>query len=165
MRITVTTKDIEEGRRRDPSECPVARALRRAGISHFGVTGMLVIVQTGRNHVPLVLPANVQDWILDFDWGSAMAPIDFELMLPHEQERQQERVGAGQHATEPAGAKRVTEVRASSAAGRAPKGLPGLPRWGASAKGLLGRSLRRCQPRRKSRGQATIEEARELLSS
>lgn len=163
MKITVTSKDIEEGRRRDPSECPVARALRRAGISHFGVTGMLVIVQTGRKHIPLVLPATVQEWILDFDWGSAMAPIDFELRLPHEPELRTAQVS--EPAEEANGAKPALEVPAAACSARTRTRLPKLPRWSASAKGLLGRSLRRGQPRRKARSQGPAEEIRELLAA
>ncbi len=165
MKITVTARDIEKGRRRDPSECPVARALRRAGISHFGVTGMLAIIQNGRTHIPLVLPGAVQDWILDFDWGSAMSPIEFELTLPHEQGMREAHDLASEPSEEPSGAQRATEVATGSCATRPRSQLTSVPRWSASAKGLLGRSLRRCQPRRKSHGQASVEEARELLAA
>jgi hypothetical protein len=153
MRITVTTKDIEAGRRRDPSECPVAQALRRAGISHFGVTGMLVIIQDGRKHIPLVLPANVQEWILDFDWGSTMSPIEFELNWPQEQEPHLESEPTAEPAPQPC----PSRPRA---------GLSRLPHWSATAKGLLTHSLRQCQPRHKARVRTPAEKAeKELVAS
>lgn len=161
MKITVTNKDIEEGRRRDPSECPVARALRRAGISHFGVTGMLVIIQEGRKHIPLVLPAAVQDWILDFDWGSAMAPIEFELSWPQEGELQ----APFQTAVETHGKPPAAEPVQRPCPSRPRAGLSRLPRWNSAAKGLLSRSLRHCQPRQKARTRLPAEPAEELLVS
>lgn len=150
MRITVTTQDIEQGRRRDPGECPVARALRRAGISHFGVTGMLVIVESGRTHVPLVLPPNVQEWILDFDWGSAMAPVEFELTLPHEKLKHANH-DRSEHPQSLSG-RHASQSRAAPKPRRGSLRLPGLPRW-SLPKTLLGRSLRGCQPRRQGRSQ------------
>jgi hypothetical protein len=83
MQITVTREDIEGGQRHDPERCPVAKALNRAGILHFGVMLASVVVADGRGHVAgLPLPARVTDWILDFDANRAVAPISFELMVP-----------------------------------------------------------------------------------
>ncbi len=79
MRIIVTKEDIEEGRARDAQNCPVALALRRAGVVHFGVSGILVWVASGNQAV--VLPGHVQEWILNYDYGLQMAPIDFDLHL------------------------------------------------------------------------------------
>jgi hypothetical protein len=59
-------------------------ALRRAGIAHFGVSGMLVWVASG--HRALVLPGPVQEWILNYDYGMQMTPIDFDLHLPDTEE-------------------------------------------------------------------------------
>ena len=80
MKITVTRDDIDGGRRRDPNNCAVALALRRSGITHFGVTGMLVCL--GPGHTNVLLPGPVQEWIVDFDWGVPVNPIEFELALP-----------------------------------------------------------------------------------
>ena len=82
MKISITREDIEGGRRRDPSGCAVALALKRAGVPHFGVTGMLVMVEFAGKHTPIVLPGPVQEWILDFDWGMPVGPLEFELTLP-----------------------------------------------------------------------------------
>ncbi len=80
MRIHVTREDIENGRVRDAQNCPVAVALRRAGIAHCGVSGMRVWVASG--HRAVVLPGPVQEWILNYDYGMQMTPIEFELHLP-----------------------------------------------------------------------------------
>ncbi len=79
MRIIVTREDIEKGRARDAQNCPVALALRRAGVGHFGVSGILVWVAAGNQAV--VLPGPVQEWILNYDYGCQMAPFEFELNL------------------------------------------------------------------------------------
>jgi hypothetical protein len=164
MKITVTTKDIEEGRRRDPSDCPVARALRRAGISHFGVTGMLVIVQEGRNHLPVVLPAGVQDWILDFDWGSTVAPIDFELAVPEEKEIGRAHLPPRERASEKNGSKRSDEAVLQPDFSESHAVWPDTPRWNASAKGLLAHGWRNCQRRHKARGRVLAEEVETLAA-
>jgi hypothetical protein len=91
MRIIVTKEDIAGGRRSDPEDCPVARALRRAGIVHFGVTGMAVMIPGERQHASVLLPGDVQEWIMDFDWGSPVKPLEFELALPEEQPRSRAR--------------------------------------------------------------------------
>jgi hypothetical protein len=93
MKITVTKNDIEGGRKSDPEDCPVARALRRAGILHFGVTGMAVMVQGEREHATILLPSGVQEWIMEFDWGTQVEPMHFELALPPEQCPGRERKG------------------------------------------------------------------------
>ncbi|SPE50672.1 hypothetical protein SBV1_120013 [Verrucomicrobia bacterium] len=84
MKITVTKEDIDGGRRSDPEDCPVARALRRAGLAHFGVTGMAVMVGGEPLHTTLLLPGAVQEWIMDYDWGAPVKPMEFELVLPSE---------------------------------------------------------------------------------
>ena len=82
MVITVTRQDIEAGRRCDPDCCPVARAISRAGIDHFGVVGASVMVVDGRQRAAsLPLPSEVKNWILDFDGSRPVEPISFELCL------------------------------------------------------------------------------------
>ena len=83
MKITVTKAEIESGHRHDPERCPVAQALNRAGILHFGVMLASVVVADGNGHVAgLALPAKVTDWILDFDSSRPVGPISFELTVP-----------------------------------------------------------------------------------
>ncbi|HWQ90906.1 MAG TPA: hypothetical protein VN673_04490, partial [Clostridia bacterium] len=87
MKVIVTRDDIDNGRRRDPNDCAVARALRRAGVAHSGVTGMLVFLDMDRQRTSLLLPGRVQEWIVDFDWGAAVDPIEFDLTIPTEPNR------------------------------------------------------------------------------
>jgi hypothetical protein len=83
MKIIVTNEDIEHGTRHDPERCPVARALSRVGVLHFGVMLASVVVADGQGHVTgLPLPGEVTDWILDFDGGRPVAPITFHLAVP-----------------------------------------------------------------------------------
>ena len=84
MNIRVTSEDIEHGQMRDPYGCPVARAVRRAGVAHFGVTGMAVMAGEDRQRTMVILPSIAQDWIKAFDYGMPVAPFEFELLLPSE---------------------------------------------------------------------------------
>jgi len=86
MNIRVTSEDIEHGQMRDPYGCPVARAVRRAGVAHFGVTGMAVMAGEDRQRTMVILPSIAQDWIKAFDYGMPVAPFEFELLLPPELE-------------------------------------------------------------------------------
>src|SRR5690349_21737653 len=86
MNIRITEEDIKLGRRRDPQDCPVARALRRAGVDHMGVGGMAVMMVLACKNTFVLLPASAQEWITDFDWGGHVGPFEFEFHLPgHEQ--------------------------------------------------------------------------------
>ncbi len=83
MTITVTREDIDNGQRRDPEDCPVARALRRAGVSHSGVMGAAITFTDHQQHTTLLLlPGQVQEWIAMFDQGATVGPFEFELALP-----------------------------------------------------------------------------------
>jgi hypothetical protein len=86
MRITITAEEIEKGRVRDAQNCPVALALRRAGVSHFGVSGILVWLAAGNRAV--VLPVHIQEWILSYDYGCLMSPIEFDLDLSGEESKE-----------------------------------------------------------------------------
>lgn len=87
MRIEVTEEDIQYGCRCDPDCCPVGRALSRAGLAHLGVLGTAVRVECQRQEVVLlVLPEEVQNWILCFDGYGPVSPFSFELELPQEAE-------------------------------------------------------------------------------
>ncbi len=86
MKIEVTQQDIEQGRRCDPDCCPVGRALSRAGVTHLGVSGTVVVSDDGDRHASfLMLPEEVRDWILRFDECEPVNPITFELVLPRRQ--------------------------------------------------------------------------------
>jgi len=82
MNIRVTEEDIEQGQRRDPQGCPVARALRREGVDHMGVGGMAVMMVLACKNTFVLLPAAAQQWITEFDWGGKVGPFEFEFYLP-----------------------------------------------------------------------------------
>ncbi|PWU15831.1 MAG: hypothetical protein C5B50_14730 [Verrucomicrobia bacterium] len=83
MKIIVSREDIQRGQRRDPEDCPVARALRRAGIGHSGVMGAAITFTDEQQHTTLLLlPGEVQEWIARFDQGGEAEPFDFDLVLP-----------------------------------------------------------------------------------
>jgi hypothetical protein len=83
MIITVTKQDIQEGQRRDPEQCAIARALVRAGLDHCGVMGpSLMVADRWGRLTSMLLPEAVSDWIFHFDAGNPVSPISFELDVP-----------------------------------------------------------------------------------
>jgi len=82
MKITVTNEDIAGGQRRDSDNCPVARALRRAGVAHLGVGGMAVMIHLDQQTTFVLMPATAQEWIMEFDCGAQVGPIEFDLTFP-----------------------------------------------------------------------------------
>lgn len=98
MKIQITQDDIENGKRFDPCECPVALAAKRAlGVSvHVGsdsiYTNPYYAPSSRRgnrgpldqydNEVPL--PDRVQEWIEWFDYQhpGGVEPMEFELDIP-----------------------------------------------------------------------------------
>ena len=80
MKINVTAQDIQQGQKRDPEQCAVARALLRAGLNHSGVMGPSVMVSDAWGRlISLPLPTAVSDWIFNFDAGKAVRPSSFEM--------------------------------------------------------------------------------------
>jgi hypothetical protein len=83
MKISVTKDDIEKGQPRNPNACPIGRAIQRAGLQDYCVTGSAIIVADQRHQTSaLLLPEAVQHWIADFDKAKPVGPISFELGLP-----------------------------------------------------------------------------------
>jgi hypothetical protein len=85
MKISITHGDIASGCRFNPDLCPVAQALCRAGIDHFGVFGV-AFLSAEDPHAPclLPLPFAVAQWIARFDAGHTVGPMSFELKGGHE---------------------------------------------------------------------------------
>jgi hypothetical protein len=83
MKISVTKDDIEKGQPRNPNACPIGRAIERAGLQDYCVTGTAIVVADTRQQTSaLLLPEAVQQWISDFDKAKPVGPISFELGLP-----------------------------------------------------------------------------------
>lgn len=82
LHVEVTAEDIHYGATGSPDCCPVALALRRhCGRASVGTTAVSLfppdadVQQVG-------LPADVQDFILQFDAGQKVEPFAFDLDLP-----------------------------------------------------------------------------------
>jgi hypothetical protein len=83
MRIYVTQEDIANGSRFSPDLCPVALALTRAGLYHFGVYGVFFLLELDLCTVTLLrLPTEVSDWIANYDAGRPAEPVTFDIELP-----------------------------------------------------------------------------------
>ena len=83
MKVSVTKEDIEQGLPSNPNACPIGRAVQRAGLSDYCVTGSAIVVADQRQRTAaLLLPESVQNWIADFDKRKPVGPISFELGLP-----------------------------------------------------------------------------------
>lgn len=88
MRIDMTRADIvAAGRRSDHANlgysCPVWQALNRiseGALSHWWV-GAYDVGPWAKPGVRVNLPAEVRQWIHDFDRGEKMKPISFDLEL------------------------------------------------------------------------------------
>ena len=83
MRIHVTQDDIASGCRFDPQLCPIALALSRAGLYHFGVFGAAFLLEANdRDPTLFRLPKWLSDWIASFDAGRPVQPVKFDIDLP-----------------------------------------------------------------------------------
>ena len=88
MRIKVTPEHINKGIGRHCLYCPMALAMRDAGLD-------VEVIQSGRVSIrpegwlsPYLarLPKVACDFIIDFDCGESVGPFEFELELPTEEE-------------------------------------------------------------------------------
>lgn len=81
IRINVTKRDLEQGRRFMPGSCPVARAVQR----HEGFEKARVgsySISTGTDGVAIDLPGRIANFISDFDQGIAVNPFSFSIEVP-----------------------------------------------------------------------------------
>lgn len=76
MRVDVTAEDIEKGKRRDASQCPVALALSRTAGGLWFVSDDAWESGTGLERD---LPNEVHQFIDDFDAGLPAEPFSFEF--------------------------------------------------------------------------------------
>jgi hypothetical protein len=82
MRIQVTREDIEKGVRKSPRRCAVARALDHAGVPYEHVTPSgirLIEKDQSYGYYDYNPTPELKSWMLSFDDGSLMDPIEFEL--------------------------------------------------------------------------------------
>jgi hypothetical protein len=81
--ISVTQKDIDEGRINDCVQCPIARACSRIFFKEYFVTGL--DAQPMRSYggwAPRRLPRSARRFIQSYDKKQAVAPFRFYLENP-----------------------------------------------------------------------------------
>ena len=88
IRIQVTENDIDSGAQDSPTDCPIARALRRAcPNSQFVYVGDDF---ASLNRIPcelsnckqIDLPEVAREFVRQFDKGGDVEPISFEMQIP-----------------------------------------------------------------------------------
>jgi len=77
--IPITARHIANGKPRDCTFCPVAVALEEATGHEWIVTSETCTYSVGS--LVLALPAEVRQFIADFDAGKSVKPMEFELPL------------------------------------------------------------------------------------
>ncbi len=76
--ITVTQKHINKGIQTDAQECPIAKALRTAGLRNVSVSGMSVYFGKGWKRTA-ELPKRARNFIKKFDNEKPVKPFTFRL--------------------------------------------------------------------------------------
>jgi hypothetical protein len=84
VKIHVTQDDIDKGIQSNCVECPVARALNRAGIKGLVASGFVSVNDgdTFYNGFYAELPRSASRFINRFDKGWSVKPFDFFLNMP-----------------------------------------------------------------------------------
>lgn len=76
-KIVMTAQDIRQGVPRNAASCPVAIALNReTGKACFATYFVL-----GIGEDQIMIPGAVKDFMMSFDHGGSVAPIEFEISL------------------------------------------------------------------------------------
>lgn len=83
-RIKVSRQHILSAIKRDPDECPIAKAIRDAGFDAIVSVESVDIFPTNLTIVPIrvTLPAAAQDFTVKFDTGRHVDPFEFDLDYP-----------------------------------------------------------------------------------
>lgn len=79
--VEVTQRDIDEGKTRDCTHCPVALAIARAmGLPEVHVAHDFFVAASGGPEIKL--PPEVSIFIRQFDLREPVSPFTFELTIP-----------------------------------------------------------------------------------
>lgn len=83
MKITIRVEQrhIDCGKKKRCTICPVALALREAGIKHPSVDGITVAYRFTKEPI-FVLSDKVNGWIKRFDMGLEVQPFEFTADIP-----------------------------------------------------------------------------------
>lgn len=80
MKIEVKEKHIKKGKPRNSCDCPIALAMKDAGLKDCFVECLFVDISNNLETYTMVnLPAKVSQFIHDFDEGLEVSPFEFEL--------------------------------------------------------------------------------------
>lgn len=83
--VEVTAEDIAKGVKEDCGACPVALALRRAGLGRAMVDGTSISWSFGvSGGGDVECPCHVAEFIESFDEGDDVEPFSFQLTLEGE---------------------------------------------------------------------------------
>jgi hypothetical protein len=83
VKVQVNKGDIVHGKRHNPCECAVARAIRRAVPGSYPVVGYADVAVAGaRVNLPEEVGAAIH--AIDAGWGKYVQPFTFTLELPAE---------------------------------------------------------------------------------
>ena len=79
MKVHVTAEDIAVGKPYGANCCPVALAIARA--ANFSGTVSVIVNAASWNGKIVDLPAAVADFIVSFDHGESVEPLEFDLPI------------------------------------------------------------------------------------
>lgn len=81
LHISVTQEDIDSGRLRRPSPCPIALAIGRA-TAKPAVVGYANIGINGPHYIFATTPSDISRWIGRLDAGLPVEPCEFDIEVP-----------------------------------------------------------------------------------
>ena len=79
MTIEVTHIDIQEGVTEDCVDCPIACAMKRAGLTGIWVSSKMIQWRSANRIRSTNTPSHVASFIRRFDKNRSVSPITFEL--------------------------------------------------------------------------------------
>lgn len=82
LKVEVTAEDIAAGVPSDCQECPIALALKRAGVIEPAVAKTWFLAGKGADMVNL--PPLGWSFVIEFDNGRKVEPFSFEIDVPNE---------------------------------------------------------------------------------
>jgi len=80
IRVEITREDIKTGIRKDPCNCPIAKAFKHStDFIWVEVKPATITFDTGQGYRFMLLPRKVQKFIEKFDKGMKVKPFTFEV--------------------------------------------------------------------------------------
>lgn len=79
MRVTVTERDIQKGKRREPGCCPIALAILRVHDEALVLVGRQEVCISSKSYP---LPPVARRFVEAFDYQQPVTPFEFDLEKP-----------------------------------------------------------------------------------